>query len=62
MIDLNLTLWEPDQCECGDDLFFEQAKNLPEGHIFEDSEMTCGDDSCDLISQVSFNTRDTLIP
>ncbi len=51
----NLTLWQHDDCECGDNLYFEQANSLPDGYISEDTEMTCGDESCNLVSQVSFN-------
>ena len=48
-------LWNADQCECGSDLHYTQAKELVEGYIYDDTEMTCSDDKCSLVSQVSFN-------
>ena len=47
--------WLHDDCECGDSLYFTQDKTVADGYILEDTEMTCGDESCHLISQVSFN-------
>jgi len=49
------TEWPHDDCECGSTLHYIQAEELPEGHIYEDTEMTCSDELCSLISQVSFN-------
>ncbi|HHZ96295.1 MAG TPA: hypothetical protein EYN67_12250 [Flavobacteriales bacterium] len=51
----DLSHWEPDQCDCGDDLYFVQDKRLQAGHIWEGQEMFCGDDLCDLVNHVYFN-------
>jgi len=51
----NLSHWEPNQCECGDDLYFVQDKRIEDGYIFDGQEMSCGDDSCNLVTHVYFN-------
>ena len=51
-----LTIWEADQCECGNDIYFIQDEILPEGHIWEDDqEMFCSDEKCKLVTHVNFN-------
>ncbi len=49
------TQWLYDQCECGGDLYYDQAPELPEGDIYEETEMLCSSEECDLITTVSFN-------